>query len=54
MADRYFKKPNGDVIAPPIDQSADNLKSWLDRFIECDKDGKEIKKETKKTSKTKK
>ena len=51
MADRYFKRPNGDVIKLQSDTSADTLKSWEDRFVECDKDGKEIKKVVKKSKK---
>ena len=49
MADRYFKRPNGDVIKLQSDTSADTLKSWEDRFQECDEKGKVItaKKETK-------
>ena len=45
--DRFFKKPNGDVIQVPDNQDPDNLKSWENRFIECDVYGKEIKKEKK-------
>ena len=51
MADRYFKRPNGDVVKAPENQDASNLKSWEDRFVECDKDGKEIKKVVKKSKK---
>ena len=51
MAERYFKKPNGDVIKSPENQDSVNLKSWEDRFVECDKDGKEIKKVVKKSKK---
>tara|TARA_R100000664_G_C2759226_1_gene148766 strand:- start:3029 stop:3205 length:177 start_codon:yes stop_codon:yes gene_type:complete len=47
MADRYFKRPNGSIVKTPDNQDVDNLKSWEDRFVECDKDGKEIKKEKK-------
>ena len=36
MADRFFKRSNGDVIKTPENQDADNLKSWEDRFQECD------------------
>ena len=50
--ERYFKRPNGDVIPVPENQNAKTLQSWESRFIECDKDGKEIKKE-KKVSKPK-
>ena len=42
MADRYFKKPNGVIIEA---QSNHDIKSLEDRFIECDVDGKELKKE---------
>ena len=43
MADRYFKRPNGDVVlaTPNLD-----IKSLEDRFEECDKDGKKLKKKT--------
>ena len=51
MADRYFKRPNGDIVKAPDNQDAVNLKSWEDRFVECDKDGKEIKKVVKKSKK---
>ena len=51
MANRYFKRPNGDIVKAPENQDAVNLKSWEDRFVECDKDGKEIKKVAKKTTK---
>ena len=47
MEDRYFKRPNGDVIKLQSDISANTLKSWEDRFVECNAEGKEIKKETK-------
>ena len=47
MADRYFKRPNGDVILATPNL---NIKSLEDRFEECDKDGKKLKKKaTKKT-----
>ena len=52
MADRYFKRFNGDVIlaTPNLD-----IKSLEDRFEECDANGKALpKKETKKASKVKK
>ena len=42
MADRFFKRSNGDVIKTLENQDADNLKSWEDRFEECDKDGKKL------------
>lgn len=47
--ERFFKKPNGVVIQviPTHD-----IKSLEERFVECDKGGKEIKKE-KKVAKTK-
>ena len=54
MAERYFKKPNGDVIKSPENQDSVNLKSWEDRFTECDADGKELKKEKPKAKKTSK
>ena len=47
MADRFFKRPNGDVIKAPENQDADNLKSWEDRFEECDKNGKALPKKKK-------
>lgn len=49
MADRFFKKTNGIIIQL---QSHHDVKSLEDRFVECDKSGKEIKKE-KKVSKKK-
>ena len=48
MADMYFKKPN-DVIIKVTDNH--DIKSLKDRFIECDENGKEIKKVTKKATK---
>mgnify|MGYP003645522667 CR=1 FL=1 len=43
MADRYFKKPSGVIIKviPNFD-----IKSLIDRFEECDKDGKKLVKKT--------
>ena len=52
MADRFFKRSNGDVIKTLENQDADNLKSWEDRFQECDEKGKVI--TAKKKTKTKK
>ena len=46
MADRFFKRSNGDVIKTSKNQDADNLKSWENRFEECDKNGKKIAKKT--------
>ena len=48
MADKYFLKPNGVVIQvlPTHD-----IKSLEERFVECDKDGKELKKVVKKAKK---
>ena len=51
MAYRFFKRPNGDVIKAPENQDADNLKSWEDRFEECDKEGKKLVKKSPKTKK---
>ena len=51
MADRFFKRSNGDVIKTSKNQDADNLKSWENRFEECDVNGKAIKKITKKSAK---
>ena len=48
MSDRYFKKPNGVIIKF---QSNHDINSLLDRFEECDKDGKAIKKVSKKVTK---
>ena len=45
MADRFFKRPNGSIVKTSKDQDADTLKSWEDRFEECDKNGSPIKKE---------
>ena len=47
MADRYFKRPNGDVLlaTPNLD-----IKSLEDRFEEVDKNGKKL---TKKVPKKK-
>ena len=46
--ERFFKKPNGVVIQviPTHD-----IKSLEERFVECDKDGKELKKVAKKAKK---
>ena len=49
MANKYFLKPNGVVIQV---QPNHDIKSLEDRFVECDIDGNEIKKE-KKVAKTK-
>jgi len=51
MADRFFKRPNGDIIKTHKNQDVNTLKSWEDRFIECDVDGNEIKKVVKKKTK---
>ena len=48
MANKYFLKPNGVVIQV---QPNHDIESLEDRFVECDKDGKEIKKVAKKTTK---
>ena len=48
MAERYFKKPNGVIVEA---QSNHNISSLEDRFIECDVDGKELKKEKPKVEK---
>ena len=53
MADRFFKRSNGDVIKTPENQDADNLKSWEDRFQECDENGKKLVKKTTKKKGTK-
>ena len=45
---KYFKKSNGEIIEVNLDHDLASLKS---RFIECDKDGKEIKKTVKKNTK---
>ena len=44
MANQYFKKPNGTVIQVIPTHDIESLK---DRFVEGDKDGKELKKEKK-------
>ena len=44
--ERYFKKPNGTIIEL---QPQHDVKSLEDRFVECDVDGKELKKEAKKS-----
>jgi len=46
--ERFFKKPNGVVIQVIPTHDMESLK---DRFVECDKDGKEIKKVVKKSKK---
>ena len=45
---KFFKKPSGTIfeVMPNHD-----LKSLKDRFVECDKDGKEIKKVAKRKGK---
>tara|TARA_R100000700_G_C3174497_1_gene149139 strand:- start:676 stop:825 length:150 start_codon:yes stop_codon:yes gene_type:complete len=48
MAERYFKKPNGIVVQ--VNEYHD-IKSLEERFEECDKNGKKLKKETKKKAK---
>ena len=48
MADRYFLKPSGIIIKSTPNH---DIKSLEDRFVECDKDGKEIKKVVKKSKK---
>ena len=50
MADRYFKRPNGDVILATPNL---NIKSLEDRFVECDKNGKKLAKKTTKKKGTK-
>ena len=46
---QYFKKPNGVIIEM---QTNHDIASLKDRFVECDVNGKEIKKkETKKAKK---
>ena len=50
MADRYFKRPNGDVILATPNL---NIKSLEDRFEECDAKGKILKKVVKKSTKKK-
>ena len=39
---KYFKKPNGVIIEVEPNHDINSLK---DRFVECDADGKELKKE---------
>ena len=51
MAERYFKKPNGIIIEANSNHDLESLKS---RFVECDAEGNEIKKETPKPKKSKK
>jgi len=46
--ERFFKKPNGVVIQVIPTHDMESLK---DRFVECDKDGKELKKVAKKSKK---
>tara|TARA_Y100000004_G_scaffold35395_1_gene37891 strand:- start:391 stop:558 length:168 start_codon:yes stop_codon:yes gene_type:complete len=46
--ERFFKKPNGVVIQ--VIPSHD-IKSLEERFVECDKNGKELKKVAKKAKK---
>ena len=50
MSKRYFKKSNGTIIQATINHDLESLKS---RFVECDIDGNEIKKEKPKKSKKK-
>ena len=45
---KFFKKNNGTIIQVGPQQDLDSLK---DRFIECDKNGKELKKVIKKEAK---
>ena len=49
---QYFKKPNGIILEATHNLDLESLK---DRFLECDVDGKELKKEkpVKKTVKKK-
>ena len=54
MADRFFKRPNGSIVKTSKDQDADTLKSWEDRFEECDENGGAIKKEKAKAKPKKK
>lgn len=49
--ERYFKKPNGTIIEL---QPQHDVKSLEDRFVECDVDGKELKKEKPKAKKSSK
>ena len=57
MADRYFKKISKDYAVGNTDivfkyeYSRHDLDSLKERFTECDKSGKEIKKATKKAKK---
>ena len=46
--DKFFKKNNGTIIKVGPQHDLDSLK---DRFIECDKNGKELKKVIKKEAK---
>ena len=46
--DQFFKKPSGVVFKANSNHDIASLKA---RFIECDENGKEIKKVTKKTPK---
>ena len=48
MKKRYFKKPNNTII---IVGPQHDIKSLEERFVECDKDGKELKKVAKKAKK---
>ena len=50
MADRFFKRPNGDVVmaTPNLD-----IKSLEDRFVECYNNGKKLAKKTTKKKGTK-
>tara|TARA_R100000995_G_scaffold52368_1_gene25389 strand:- start:2419 stop:2559 length:141 start_codon:yes stop_codon:yes gene_type:complete len=45
----YFKKDSGVVFE--YDENRHDLDSLKERFVECDKDGNEVKKEKKKTKK---
>lgn len=45
----YFKKPNGNIVT--YDRSKHKIDSLKERFIECDANGKEIKKTPKKAKK---
>ena len=47
--DYYFKKPDGEIFQ--FINGKMKLSRVRAKFIECDKDGKEIKKETKKATK---
>ncbi len=44
----YFKKPNGTII---VVQQQHDINSLRERFVECDKEGNEIKKEVPKAKK---